>query len=129
MDFALVFLGGGIGSLCRYLVNLAVVKYLPIGVFPLGTFTVNMVGCVIIGMVAYLATEKAIIPAHIKLLLTVGFLGGFTTFSSFGFETFDLIRNGHYGFAIGNAVTQVIMGTVGAWAGFSMGAQITRSWN
>ena len=53
-----------------------------------------MVGCVIIGMVAYLATERAIIPAHIKLLLTVGFLGGFTTFSSFGFETFDLIRNG-----------------------------------
>lgn len=126
MDFVLVFVGGGIGSLCRYGVNLLTLKYLPVGVFPLATFAVNMVGCLLIGVVAYLATERAIIPAHFKLLLTVGFLGGFTTFSSFGFETFDLIRNGHYGFAIGNAVAQLVLGTLGVWLGFTIGAQIAR---
>lgn len=124
MDFLLVFIGGGIGSVCRFGVNLLTVKFLPLGVFPLGTFAVNMLGCFLIGILAYLAGERAIIPSHMKLLLTVGFLGGFTTFSSFGLETFDLLRHGHYGFGFGNAITQLILGTLGVWAGFALAAAI-----
>jgi CrcB protein len=124
MDYLLVFIGGGIGSLCRFAVNLLAVKFLPLGVFPLATFAVNMTGCFLIGIVAYLAGERAMIPSHVKLFLTVGFLGGFTTFSSFGLETFDLLRHGHYGFAFGNAIAQLGIGTAGVWAGFSLAAAI-----
>ncbi len=86
MNFVWVFLGGGIGAALRWVVSSNVQHN---GAFPLGTFVVNMIGCLLIGILSvYLIqnTEKW------NLLLVVGFLGGFTTFSSFGLDMFKLIQ-------------------------------------
>ena len=90
MTFLFVFLGGGTGSLARYLLSLGVGSLWD-GGFPLGTFLINLLGCFGIGLLGGLS-ERAILDPNLRLLLQTGFLGGFTTFSSFGLETVQLLR-------------------------------------
>lgn len=85
----LVFLGGGLGSLARYLLGLA----LPARVFPLGTFCVNVLGCLFIG---YLAATLARDNAALRALCITGFCGGFTTFSTFSLDIVQRWQDGHY---------------------------------
>ena len=87
-----VFAGGGIGSLCRYLVS-SVVNGQTKALFPFGTFTVNCAGSLLVGFFFYLF-ERCTIPSGLRILLMTGFLGGFTTFSSFSMETINLFRGG-----------------------------------
>ena len=90
MNWLYVFLGGGIGASLRYALSLAIGK--SNSGFPLSTFIVNVAGCLIIGLIAGLS-EKNNWSEVYKLFLMVGILGGFTTFSSFGLEFYQLMKN------------------------------------
>jgi CrcB protein len=85
--------------------------------FPIGTFSVNMVGCLIIGILAQLAESRGLFTGDTRAFVFVGILGGFTTFSSFGYETFQLMRSGEYLHAALNAGLQVVLGILLVWAG------------
>ena len=89
----LVFLGGGLGSALRYLIS---IRLNPIfNNFYLGTFLVNIIGCLIIGILLGLGSKQQIISPSTSLLLATGFCGGFTTFSTFAFEKYDLLKSGN----------------------------------
>jgi len=110
----LVFVGGGVGSVARYLFATAVQGNAPEG-FPFGTFLVNLTGCFAIGVVGALGLERAALSPEARTFLMVGILGGFTTFSSFAWETLgllsvrDLFRAALY---VGGSVVLGLLGTV-----------------
>ena len=109
-SFILVFLGGGLGSGLRYLVTIAMNQYSK--VLPFGTFTVNMIGCLLIGLVLGYAQKENTLTSNQTLLLATGFCGGFTTFSAFANENLELIRNGElFNFSI-YAIGSVFLGIV-----------------
>lgn len=118
IGYLYIFLGAGTGGLCRYLLSIAVQKACQGWIFPIGTFAVNMLGCFIIGLLAQLAESRGVFQGETRLLLFVGLLGGFTTFSSFGYETVQLLRDGQYLYAAANAVLQVIIGIGLVWLGY-----------
>ena len=117
MQFLIVFLGAGLGGVCRYLSSTTLQKLLPTLSFPVGTYFVNMLGCLLIGMIAQLAETRIALQGDTRLFLTVGFLGGFTTFSSFGYETVQLIKDGEFLLAAFTAVSQVVLGLLFVWLG------------
>ena len=91
-SFILVFIGGGLGSGLRYLISNVMSQYSK--VLPYGTFTVNIIGCLLMGIIlGYAQKENALNSSQILLLVT-GFCGGFTTFSAFANENLELIKNG-----------------------------------
>ena len=109
-SFILVFLGGGLGSGLRYLVAIAMNQYSKAQ--PFGTFTVNMLGCLLIGLVLGYAQKENTLTSNQTLLLATGFCGGFTTFSAFASENLELIRNGElFNFSI-YAIGSVFLGIV-----------------
>src|SRR5215470_4814060 len=85
--------GGFLGSAARYLLQGFVYRYLPSD-FPYATFIINVTGCYAIGFLGVLAQEMFLIGPTARLFLMVGVLGGYTTFSSFGYETMELLRQG-----------------------------------
>ena len=87
------------------------------GKFPLGTLAVNVLGCLVIGSLSAALASRFPIREDYRLALVVGLLGGFTTFSSFGLETFSLLDGGHYVHAASNVVLSVIVCLVAVWAG------------
>lgn len=113
-----IALGGGIGSVSRYLLSVGIQRLANGFLFPFGTFSVNLLGCFLIGLLAGLAEYKGMFTPELRALLLVGFLGGFTTFSTFGYESVQLIRDGEFMLAGLNVVGQVILGLVGVWLGF-----------
>lgn len=115
-----VAVGGALGSSLRYLANLFVHRQWPSS-FPLATGLVNVSGCFLIGLLAVLGDERAAFGPTARLFLLVGVLGGYTTFSSFGYETLALVARGDAGWALGNAVGQVVLGLVAVWAGMAAG--------
>lgn len=110
-----VMLGCAFGGASRYLITTYVNK---LGHFPYGTLTVNLIGCFLIGIITTILTEyyKGASP-YISLLLTVGFLGGLTTFSSFSNETMLLIRTGDVASALLNVGLNTIGGLIAVWLG------------
>ena len=120
MDLMLVFIGGGIGSIARYFVTMMVKNFTNIN-FPFGTLTVNVIGSFLMGIVTALIANKITANSEsIRLLLAVGFLGGFTTFSSFSIENFTLIEKNEIFYAIANVVTNVTLGLLAAYFGFKL---------
>jgi fluoride exporter len=112
--------GGGIGAVLRHLVN-HVVQARFGAAFPLGIFIVNVGGCLAIGLVAgLLASTRLHLSEQARTFVVVGVLGGFTTFSSFGLDTFTLARGGHTLAAFGNAVGQLVLGLAAVWLGFAI---------
>ncbi|MGD8331543.1 MAG: CrcB family protein, partial [Acidobacteriota bacterium] len=87
--------------------------------FPWGTAAVNLVGCVAIGFVAGLVEYRGMFSSDARAFLLIGMLGGFTTFSTFGYETYELIRSGQMTAATANALLQVLVGIAGVWLGHS----------
>ncbi len=116
MQFLWVGLGGFLGANARYLVALwAAGRY---GVnFPYGTLIANVVGCFCIGFFLTLTTEWLTAPTEIRLFVAVGFLGGFTTFSSFSFETFALVEQSRWWTAVLNLFADIILGFIGVILG------------
>jgi len=112
----LVGAGGFVGAAMRYVAG-GVVHRLVAPSFPWGTFFVNVAGCFAIGFFAVLAGEKGALGPSGRLFWMVGVLGGFTTFSTFGYETFALAREGSHALAAGNVLGQVAVGLAAVWAG------------
>lgn len=114
----LVGLGGFVGSVLRYLAGTSIQSAAAPSLFPYGTTAVNLVGCLAIGFLSGLAETREVFSPEVRLLLLVGVLGGFTTFSTFGLETVHLLRAGHGGFAVANVGVQVVLGIAAVWGGF-----------
>ena len=118
MPIVIVFLGGGVGSVCRYLMSVFIGSLWD-GAFPLGTFLINIIGCFLIGFLGGLS-ERMTVEPNLRLLLQTGFLGGFTTFSSFGLETTQLARSGEYGLASANMLASNLVGIAFVFSGFAL---------
>lgn len=108
MNIVWVFLGGGLGSVARYLVSRGSVLIYS-GDFPLGTLLSNAVACLLLGVFVYLLPLRAE-QTWLHPLLIIGFCGGFSTFSTFSGETFNLINNQQWGYAVANILISVISG-------------------
>jgi len=120
--FILVMLGGGTGSLARYVAGTAIMNRVG-GRFPLGTLVVNVTGCFLIGLLMSLLTERFWPHPNWRLLLVVGFLGGYTTFSSFEYETYSAIRDGGLWIGLINIVASVTLGYLAVWLGVLLAAR------
>ncbi len=114
----LVAAGGAAGSVARYLMSGWALHHAVNWRFPLGTFVVNLTGCLIVGLLAGLAIRHELLSADVRLLLFTGLLGGFTTFSAFGLETFALLRKGETLVAGGYVAASVIVGLLAVGLGF-----------
>ncbi|HEV3168543.1 MAG TPA: fluoride efflux transporter CrcB [Isosphaeraceae bacterium] len=119
----IIGLFGGIGSVLRYLVS-GWCQGLSNGSFPVGTLVVNVVGCLLIGVLGALFFGPFLIRDEYRMALMVGLLGGFTTFSSFGWETLTLANNGQLGLALANIVLSNVLGLAAAWAGYRLGVRL-----
>lgn len=117
--YTLVVAGGGLGSLLRYLVQ-GWGQALTKGTFPLGTLIVNVVGCFIIGVLNMIFAERIPMRAEYRVGLTVGILGGFTTFSSFGWETFAMANEGQGLRAMMNMLLSITLGFMAVWLGYRL---------
>jgi fluoride exporter len=113
----LIAVGGALGSVCRYGLSLAVQR-LSSPTFPYGTFVVNVVGCLLFGMIVGAARHRLALGPAERAFLLVGILGGFTTFSTFAYETFALVQNGELVRAFLNAAGQLLGGLTALWAGY-----------
>jgi CrcB protein len=125
MRLLAVTLGGALGSAARYLVQGWVQERASartgwIALFPLGTLSVNLAGCFAIGLLATLLQERLLVAPELRSFVLLGLLGGFTTFSSFGFETLALARAGNLPLALGNVAASVGLGLVGVWLGTAL---------
>lgn len=118
-QFLLVFIGGGFGSYCRFLTSNWVNNQIG-SAFPYGTLTVNLTGCLLIGLIAGLPDSTASIPAYVRLLFLTGFLGGFTTFSTYEFESFLLTQAGSYDKALLNLGLSMVLGLIAVGLGFTL---------
>ena len=117
-SFLLVFLGGGLGSGLRYLVSIAMNQYSK--VLPYGTFIVNILGCVLIGLILGYAQKENTLTSNQTLLLATGFCGGFTTFSAFANENLELIKNGElFNFSV-YTIGSVLIGILAVYIGFCL---------
>ena len=116
LQVLLIGCGGFIGTIARY--GVATMAYRLLGAsFPYGTLTVNILGCLLIGFVSIAAEERDMIARSTRLFLTIGILGGFTTFSSFGYETLTLLRLGNIFPATLYVLASVITGLAAVWLG------------
>jgi CrcB protein len=111
----LVAVGGGLGSVARYLLDGAVYRFAPV-TFPYGTFVVNVLGCLIFGVLVGLAEDRLAVGTVSRVFVLTGILGGFTTFSTFSFETIQLLRDGEWVRGSVNVIGQVTGGLVALWA-------------
>lgn len=129
MQFLYVFIGGGLGAVCRYLATLTIGARFGI-TFPFGTLFVNTLGsflmALVLGFLLPLAKSTNMLPESLRLLLTVGFLGGFTTFSSFSMETLTLIRGGSLFLAFANIGANILLGLGAALIGFFISSSILK---
>ena len=109
-------IGGFVGSCCRFLVNrLFLVTWK--STFPLATFSVNILGCLIFGILFGLLNRNGVVPPKLYSLLMVGFCGGFTTFSSFSFESFNLVSYGEIITSVLYMALSVVCGFLAIWIG------------
>jgi CrcB protein len=113
----LVGLGGMLGSMLRYLVGTLVLELKRGDLFPYETLAVNVTGCLAIGFLTGLAELRGLFGAEARAFLLVGVIGGFTTFSSFGYETLQLLRDGQHAAALASVGLQLGLGLGCVWLG------------
>ncbi len=120
MKLLLLFAAGGLGTLLRYGISSLVQRHAGLS-FPWGTFAVNMIGCFLFGVLWSVFENRMDISREIRAVVLVGFLGGFTTFSSFAFESVGLLREGALLPALGHLVGQNVVGLLLVWLGLTVG--------
>ena len=118
----IVGLGGFIGSIARYKLGELIFHMTAQGRFPFGTLAVNVLGCLVVGVLAGFAERHNLFGQELRLFLFTGLLGGFTTFSAFGLETVHLIRRGDLGIAALYVGASVVLGIAAVWLGFKLAA-------
>jgi CrcB protein len=123
MKLALIALGGGGGAAARWLLAGAVQRWSD-STFPLGTLAVNLLGCLLIGILGAIFAGPHLVREEYRLALLVGLLGGFTTFSTFGWETFELINDGSWLRAAMNILLSNALGL----AAVGLGYRLTTGW-
>lgn len=116
-------IAGAAGTLTRYFFGGLVQKAFG-GSFPMGTFAVNMTGCLLFGLFWSLAEERMVISGELRAVILIGFMGAFTTFSSFIFESGALIRDAQWAYALGNIVLQNILGLAALLVGMAIGRMV-----
>jgi len=116
-DLFVIGLGGALGSICRYLVQVWADRYVTTS-FPAGTLLVNLTGCLLIGLLYGLFTRNGGMGLEWRLFLITGICGGFTTFSSFSYESLSLIREGQYLYFFLYVLGSVILGLLATTMGF-----------
>ena len=119
MPYLIVFLGAGVGGAARHAVNTAAVRMLGYG-FPFGTLTVNVLSSVIMGLLTELFVVRSGLPQELRLFITTGVLGGFTTFSTFSLDTVTLWERGQWGVAVGYVVLSLAFAMSGLFVGLSL---------
>jgi len=120
----LVALAGAAGAVSRYVVGLwALRQWGPH--FAFGTLLVNILGCLLLGFVLELEMRTTMVPGHVRLFVAVGFLGAFTTFSTFGFETIKFLQNGTPHLALLNVAANLGLGLLAVWLGWGVARAVT----
>lgn len=112
--------GGFLGAIARYLLAKGVERYFK-GTFPLGTLVVNLIGCFILGFILTVTLRKGVMHPDLRLAITTGFIGAFTTFSTFTYETLALFEGSHNLLALGNVLLSVVLGLALGWLGIMAG--------
>lgn len=118
-DILLVGLGGGVGSIARFLCQRSVSAWYPYA-FPFGTLIVNFLGCFLIGLLLGLMEKGSIIKPEMRLLLVTGFCGGFTTFSAFAAENIQLLKDGRLLYFTIYTIASVVLGILATFVGLSI---------
>jgi CrcB protein len=116
----LVGLGGFIGSIFRYLLSGFMQRASNIVSFPVGTLTVNLIGCFIIGMLAGLSESRQLFSDNARVFIFIGLLGGFTTFSTYSYEVFSFLRDGEFFSSFLNVFLHLFFSLILVWLGFSL---------
>lgn len=109
MNYILVFIGGGLGSVIRFIIAMLFSKTTL--TLPISTLSSNIISCSIFGLLIYLYQDKTTIPDHYKHLVLIGICGGLSTFSTFSYETFELIKQGLMGWALVNIIVSCVLCT------------------
>jgi CrcB protein len=123
MPLLLIGLGGFAGAISRYLLD-GWVTDRTVGAFPWGTLAVNLSGSFVLGLLFAMTAERAILPAEIRGPVMIGFIGAYTTFSTFMLESWVLIEDGSYTTAMANLGGSVLLGLVAVVAGLTVGRAI-----
>ena len=108
--------GGFLGSIARYLIG-GLVQERTGAAFPFGTLAVNLIGCLLIGGVSELSEARSFLSPDTRALVIIGVLGGFTTFSAFGNETLNLLRDREWGFGAANVAAHIVLAIGAVWLG------------
>ena len=116
-----VGVGGFLGSVSRFVMAGMFNRFSPALGFPVGTLTVNILGCLLIGLLHGLAETRSLLGPDIRIFLFIGVLGGFTTYSTFGFESLALIKDGAILKASANFILHVFLGLSAVWLGDFLG--------
>lgn len=117
LKYLIVFIGSGIGGGFRFWLSSFIQKYFP-PFFPYGTLFVNIIGSFILGYMIFGLDEKELISPSIKLFIGIGFCGGFTTFSTFSLETFNLLRNTEFLLAGINILAGAVLSIAGVYLAY-----------
>lgn len=123
LDLVSIGAGGAIGSVLRYIASGWIQRADLWGSFPAGTLAVNVLGCTAIGLLGGLSDARSVLGPTARLFLFIGLLGGFTTFSSFGYETLALLRAGEAAKAVLNAAASLLLCLAGTWIGYGVGSR------
>ena len=120
MPLVLIAVGGAAGAVSRYLVDGFISERLG-GELPWGTLVINATGSFLVGLLFALAIERAVLPASIRGPLMIGFLGAYTTFSTWMLESWRLAETGAVGLALANVAGSVVIGLIAVFAGLALG--------
>jgi len=123
INAALVGTGGFFGAMFRFGLNHVVQKSATLSTFPYGTLVVNMLGCLLIGLAVGFVETRQLVAPEFRLFVIIGLLGGFTTYSTFAFETLVLLRDADYLRAATSVLVHVIVGVILVWAGYALASR------
>ena len=117
-NILLIFVGGGLGSVCRYLIS-EIVFFKKFN-FPYPTLVTNLIGCLLIGLALGWSIKNSNSDSSLVIMVTIGFCGGFTTFSSFSQESLVLINNSHYNYLFFYVLSSVLIGILSVFLGLKI---------